>query len=278
MADPALEGLLFRYGPGAAHTAFLTGSGDRHVVLIGGLSNGLLFAGYNAALAKSLQSSGWAVVLTLLSSSLKGWGIACLDQDAAEIKLLTQTLTEKFKSKGIVLAGHSTGCQDVVRYVTKEGVENIAGAILQAAVSDREWLDGRPETKARLKQAEDMIASGKGEYIAYRDFDIDGAPICARRCVALAKLGGDDDMFSSDFSDDMLKEKIGAMASIPTLIIQGLEDETVPASVDKRATLPRLAKAAGPHAITAFVEHGVHDLTGCEEEYVRLVKDFLAKV
>ena len=37
--------------------------------------------------------------------------------------------------QGIVLAGHSTGCQDVVRYVTKEGIENIAGAVLQAAVS-----------------------------------------------------------------------------------------------------------------------------------------------
>lgn len=36
--------------------------------------------------------------------------------------------------QGIVLAGHSTGCQDVVRYVTKEGVDNIAGAVLQAAV------------------------------------------------------------------------------------------------------------------------------------------------
>ena len=36
--------------------------------------------------------------------------------------------------QGIVLAGHSTGCQDVVRYVTKEGIANIAGVVLQAAV------------------------------------------------------------------------------------------------------------------------------------------------
>ena len=36
--------------------------------------------------------------------------------------------------QGIVLAGHSTGCQDVVRFITKEGHENIVGAILQAAV------------------------------------------------------------------------------------------------------------------------------------------------
>lgn len=60
--------------------------------------------------------------------------------------------------------------------------------------------------------------------------------------------------------------------------IAGLEDETVPESVDKRAILPRLARAAGPRTTTAFVEHGVHDLTGCEEEYVRLVTDFLTKL
>ena len=53
-------------------------------------------------------------------------------------------------------------------------------------VSDREWLAGRAETDVRLKQAEALVANNRGEDIAYRDFDIDGAPICARRCVALA--------------------------------------------------------------------------------------------
>ena len=55
-------------------------------------------------------------------------------------------------------------------------------------VSDREWLSGRPETEARLKNAEAMVADGREEDIAYRDFEIDGAPISARRCVALSSM------------------------------------------------------------------------------------------
>lgn len=53
-------------------------------------------------------------------------------------------------------------------------------------VSDREWLSGRPETEPRLNSAEAMVAAGREEDIAYREFDIDGAPISARRCVALS--------------------------------------------------------------------------------------------
>ena len=71
---------------------------------------------------------------------------------------------------------------------------------------------------------------------------------------------------------------LAAQMTIGCALLAGLEDETVPESVDKRAILPRLAGAAGPCTTTAFVEHGVHDLTGCEEEYVRLVTDFLAKL
>lgn len=55
-------------------------------------------------------------------------------------------------------------------------------------VSDREWLSGRPETEARLKTAEAMVADGREEDIAYREVDIDGAPISARRCVALSSM------------------------------------------------------------------------------------------
>ena len=69
-----------------------------------------------------------------------------------------------------------------------------------------------------------------------------------------------------------------AQMAIWCALLAGLEDETVPESVDKRAILPRLARAAGPRTMTAFVEHGVHDLTGREEEYVRLVTEFLTKL
>ena len=75
-----------------------------------------------------------------------------------------------------------------------------------------------------------------------------------------------------------VQEKLGAMAVMPTLMIQGSKDETVPEDVDKEALLQRLAKAAGPHTSTAFIQDGVHDLTGREKEYVECVGRFLSSL
>lgn len=53
--------------------------------------------------------------LLLLLLLLQGWGLASLDQDASELHLLSQHLAQQHGSKGWVLMGHSTGCQDAVR-------------------------------------------------------------------------------------------------------------------------------------------------------------------
>lgn len=73
-------------------------------------------------------------------------------------------------------------------------------------MSDREWLATKESTLALLQKAKAMIKAGKGEEILFRDHEGGkGAPVCARRFESLADRGGDDDMFSSDFSDDELK-------------------------------------------------------------------------
>lgn len=68
------------------------GSGRRHAILVGGLSDGMLFTAYCTPLARRLNAAGWACVQPLLSSSLSGWGLASLDQDAAELHLLAAAL------------------------------------------------------------------------------------------------------------------------------------------------------------------------------------------
>lgn len=45
----------------------------------------------------------------------QGWGLASLDQDAAELLLLSKHLAQQHNSRAWVLMGHSTGCQDAVR-------------------------------------------------------------------------------------------------------------------------------------------------------------------
>ena len=72
-------------------------------------------------------------------------------------------------------------------------------------VSDREYQTGKSTTGERLKKAEQMLQSGQGEDILFRDDDPVGTPVCARRFASLAGKNGDDDMFSSDFSHQELK-------------------------------------------------------------------------
>lgn len=65
-------------------------------------------------------------------------------------------------------------------------------------ISDRECLVNQDGFAQRLRHAEHMVKHGQGEGILFTD---GGVPVCARRFVALASKGGDDDMFSADFTD-----------------------------------------------------------------------------
>ena len=55
----------------------------------------------------------------LLSSSYGGWGVASLAGDAEELRELLAHLTARRGVKRVVLLGHSTGCQDIVRAHTR---------------------------------------------------------------------------------------------------------------------------------------------------------------
>lgn len=89
--------------------------------------------------------------------------------------------------QGFVIVGHSTGCQDAVRYAQRHRADPdtapLLGVVLQAPVSDREWLASQPGTAERLAKAEGMMAAGQGEEVCYRAFDIDGTAVTARRWV-----------------------------------------------------------------------------------------------
>ena len=112
-----------------------------------------------------------------LTSSYSGYGISSLDKDASEISLLTDTLYTAYGSTDIVLVGHSTGCQIIVRFMQRhhrvEGglmTSLIRGAVLQAAVSDREYLvmEDRDSMDRMASEAQAMVVSGKGDEICFR--------------------------------------------------------------------------------------------------------------
>ena len=310
-----MEGTLFRYGPGPANVAFKSGSQPKHMIFVGGLTDGLLATGYVPPLSRLLhERSSFSLVQTLLTSSHQGWGLASLDQDAEELSQLAKCLRKEHSSQGVIVAGHSTGCQDAVRYAQRHKLDADAapllGVVLQAPVSDREWLATQPGTAAGLVAAEALRARGQAEEVAFRASAMDGAAVCARRWHALAAKGGDDDMFSSDLSDLELQvgpprthsntpaalafalpcahtlpfllhhvqAKLGALHGVPTLLLLSSRDEYAPPGVNYLELGSRMARAIGPTARLAVIEGGTHSLRESAEAAAELIATFAASL
>lgn len=154
--------------------------------------------------------------------------------------------------------GHSTGCQDVMHYLTSAHQENSQGAkrpqidagILQSPVSDREAIvmTLSPEDyNSSCGLARTMVDSGHGADVLPKNVTkkFFPAPISATRWLSLASPGpdhvGDDDYFSSDFDDERLRGtfgKIGASGAVLGIYYGG-EDQYVPGFVDKEKLVGR---------------------------------------
>ncbi|CAA6669007.1 unnamed protein product [Spirodela intermedia] len=272
-----LPGVLFKYGPKAVQVAFKTGDFRQQVIFIGGLTDGLLATEYLESLSVALEKERWSLVQPLLSSSYTGYGISSLKQDSMELDLLISYLINKENSEGVVLLGHSTGCQDIVYYMRSNSAcsRAVRGAILQAPVSDREYRATLPETAAMIDLASTMISENKATDLMPRNADPD-APITAYRYHSLCAYMGDDDMFSSDLTDDQLRLRLGHMANTPCQVIFSMADEFVPDYVDKKSLVERLCKALGG-AEKVEIEWGNHALSNRVGEAVQAILDFLKR-
>jgi pimeloyl-ACP methyl ester carboxylesterase len=247
-----------------------------------------MFAPYSQTLSDSLEKSGWSFVQVQLSSSYLGYGVSSLDADALELRMLAEALHSSHSCDQLVLMGHSTGCQDVVRYMSKYGPKpgseeaeakaaQVVGTILQAPVSDREWLSMYPEIAENAARARELVAAGNGEEVVCRMSMLDNAPITAQRLASLYFPGGDDDMFSFDLSDEQLKGLLSPLGVCPCLILASGADEAVPPhllpEIPKQAQ--RLAFAAGNKAVAHVIAGAKHAVEGHEAEVVEHVAHFV---
>ncbi|XP_051127982.1 fusarinine C esterase sidJ isoform X3 [Andrographis paniculata] len=201
-------------------------------------------------------------------------------QDAMELDQLLRYFIYKEESDGVVLLGHSTGCQDIVHYMRRNAMCSMAvrGAILQAPVSDREYKATFPETASMIDLASKMISDGRASEWMPREANPD-SPITAYssaicRYHSLFGYNGDDDMFSSDFSESQLKQKLGHMSKIPTLVMYSMADEFVPHYIGKDALVDRLCTAMGG-AEKIEIERGNHTLSNRVEEAVQAITAFV---
>lgn len=281
-----MQGFLFRYGPGPAHVAFISSCDGRptpspssgavaqavqtHVVAVGGLTDGLLFANWIPILSSKLQNRGIGVVQPLLTSSHQGWGMGSLDRDANELLLLAKHLKSAFHCRRIMFIGHSTGCQDAVTVATKYANAHsddadlplLSGIVLQAPVSDREWLSTLPNSKQLLSKAEEAERKGMLDEVVFRMMEFDGAAMTARRWLSLVRRGGEDDMFSCDISDEELERNIFVgMKGFPTLVILSGNDEYVVDPKAYKAFAQRMVHAMGGDARLEIIENGNHSLS-----------------
>ena len=286
----SLRGEAFVYLPrrgDAPLVAFATGAQNspRAVVLVGGLSSGLLTNPWDTVLSAPLAAAGWGCVQPLLSSSYDGWGVHGLRKDAAELAALLSALRGR-GVRHVVLVGHSTGCQDAVTLLLPglcpaADRALLAGIVLHAPVSDREWISTLPDgMAARTAAAQAMVARGEGEQLLPRGEGLPmSVPTSAQRWVDLAVRGGADDMFSSDLSREELGQRLGHV-DVRTLILRCGKDECVPAGVDAAALGARLraAAASGGKADVELVclEGARHTPRGERElkEYVKAVLGF----
>ena len=216
---------------------------------MGGLSDGLLTVPYTPSLVQSLQS--FSVVEILLSSSYSGFGTSDLDQDTYELAQCVTYFSKLRPEAKIVVMGHSTGCQDIMHYLTSPGQRpKIDGAIMQASISDREafdTLDDPDHIKKGVDVAQSYVRQGKGNDVIpdYLTNMVFAAPISAKRWLSLISPGpehaGEDDYFSSDLDDGRLKGTFGAIGKTgtPMLILFSGNDAHVPKHVDKQSLLDR---------------------------------------
>ncbi|KAF1808320.1 siderophore biosynthesis lipase/esteras-like protein [Eremomyces bilateralis CBS 781.70] len=297
----ANPGILHHYLPrliAFEHSPTPPPSPPSHLLWIGGLGDSLHTVPYVHRLAHSLPPT-WRLTEVQLSSTRDGWGLSSLSKDADELAACISYLRAARAAPKIALMGHSTGCQDIMYYLTRgRHAERgrVEGAVLQAPVSDREGLvDDLPEGvyEGLNELAKGWVAEGRGEDVLPRERvrPFVKAPVTARRWLSLASPGkdGEDDFFSSDLTDGQLRGSFGVVGGkkVPLLILFSGSDEHVPAKVDKKALVERwtgfVEREGGiVDGESAIVKEATHNMArnedGVVDEAIGRVARFLENI
>ena len=218
-------------------------------ILIGGLSDGPIPTPYTKLLEEECHTLGWSLVQPVLSSSYLGFGHGSLGRDTTEIGKLLHYLVTHHDASQFALVGHSTGCQNSIHFLKygqdeKELVDRVKVVALQAPVSDRETED-EDHNSEFIRHAQMLLAQQQGDEMMPRSAF--WAPITASRYLSLLDVNGEDDFFSSDLTDEQLRERLGHVSQrgrrLDLIAVYSGKDEYVPSFVDKDILLKRLVKA-----------------------------------
>ena len=193
---------VYTNSPAPLH-AFESGAGEgseNFLVVMGGLTDGLLPTSYTPALAAAAAADGWNTVQPVLRGSYCQFGTGGLGQDVEDLGALVRFLRDSRGAKRIALLGHSTGCQISVRFMTAGGgaPEELRAlvklVVLQAPVSDREAASGSGVGPEVVAEARALVEQGNGGAIISHSL-YGFIPLSAQRALDLFERLGADDMF-----------------------------------------------------------------------------------
>lgn len=234
-----------------------------------------------------------------LSSSSYGWGIHSLDRDVKELAKCVSYVRGIRPEGKIVLMGHSTGSQATMHYgsspltARETSRPEVDGYILQGPVSDREgWpmTESEADTAKAVQLAKEYVETGRAAEILPKSISGFLFPVSASRYLSLASPGpehdGQDDMFSSDLSDERIKQLFGRLGESrkPVQILYMGADQYVPPKIDKESLVARWSKILKEHGGNLHSESGIvpdHDHNGensSHEVKMRLVDRVIAFV
>jgi len=244
-----MAGTLFQFKSQDANLqAFESGpqQAESKLIVLGGLSDGMLACPYVPQLGEALAAEGWSLVQANLRSSYNQWGFGSLDQDVEDLTALIEALLTERGAKSLAVCGHSTGSQIIAHLMRTRPHSKVTHVIMQGGVSDRE-SDDVEEKRVRndaLALAHTIASSSPSGGKEMMPRETTWAPVTAQRFMDLNEAGGTDDYFSSDLNDAQLAQRFaGFYTNTNVLIAYSAEDEYVPASVDKTRLLQRLATA-----------------------------------
>ncbi|KAI7872611.1 uncharacterized protein EV154DRAFT_431299 [Mucor mucedo] len=270
------SGELFTYDEEKRLTAFETGPihSTETIVFIGGLNDGFNAVPYLLPLVQKVSSLNWSLVQVQLSSSFGGYGTTNLQRDTEELDSLVTFLRDKRGKSKIVFLGHSTGSQDCYWH-NKNGKSSIAGYILQAPVSDREYFNASsPEIHKYLDLSINLRNEGKGNELLPKDafWNL----ISADRFFSLCAKGGDDDVFSTDLTVGEIQSLYEGVNK-PICWVYSDQDEYYASAQDKHEVMNRFKSICPAIKVTAIVPHGDHSITreDSQEYFCNIVEDFL---
>ena len=244
--DEGMAGTLFQYK--SQLQAFESGpaGAQRKLVVLGGLSDGMLACPYVPQLSSALAADGWSVVQPNLRSSYMQWGFGSLTEDVDDLTALLDFLVSRRGAHQLAICGHSTGAQVIAHLMRTRPHLAVSHVIMQGGVSDRETDDADAASKKRelLKLAQEISVSSPAGGSEMMPRNTTWAPITAQRYQDLNAFAGADDYFSSDLDDAHFIDRFaGFYTRTSALIAYSAADEYVPKSVNKRALLRRLCAA-----------------------------------